>query len=148
MNHLQGTYVRKACAYITRGDRSELLVFRGPDHEGLQIPKGTVEADESADRAVRREVREESGLEEFDAVSPIVADVWTRRTAPLKKYVRHFYHVRVDEPRDAWSHVVRGDGPERGQTFRFSWVDLPTDRSFALSLDDYLPRLDRRALTV
>ncbi len=34
-----GTYVQKACAYITRAP-AELLVFEGPEYEGLQIPKG------------------------------------------------------------------------------------------------------------
>jgi 8-oxo-dGTP pyrophosphatase MutT (NUDIX family) len=141
MNHLDGTYVRKACAYITRNDRSELLVFRGPGHDGLQVPKGTVEPGESPTAAVKREIAEESGLD-VDSVRPIVADVWTRRTAPLKKYVRHFFHVDVDEPRDEWAHVVTGDGPERGRTFRFFWVDLPPDGAFALSLDDYLRDLE------
>lgn len=137
----RGTYVRKACAYITRDRGSELLVFRGPEHDGLQIPKGTVESGESPGAAVRREIAEESGLH-VDSARHLVADVWTRRRVPLKKYVRHFYHVDVDEPRDEWSHVVVGDGPERGRTFEFFWVDLPPERPFALSLDDYLPYLD------
>lgn len=143
VEHLRATYVRKACAYITRDDCSQLLVFRGPDHDGLQIPKGTVEPGESPAEAVQREIAEESGLD-VDSVRPLVADVWTRRTTPLKKYVRHFFHADVDEPRDQWRHVVSGDGPECGCTFRFSWIDLPADRSFALSLDDYVQHLPRR----
>ena len=139
--HSQGTYVRKACAYITRNRGSELLVFRGPEHDGLQIPKGTVEPDETPAAAVRREITEESGLA-VDSTRPLVADVWTRRSVPLKKYVRHFYHADIDESRDEWSHVVSGDGDERGHTFEFSWVPLPPEQSFALSLDDYLPHLD------
>lgn len=134
------TYVPKVCAYITRDDGSELLVFRGPGHDGLQIPKGTVEAGEQLDAALRREVYEESGLV-VDAAARVASDVWTRRTGPLKKYIRHFYHVEVDESRDAWSHVVTGDGCERGETFEFFWVPMGTDRPFALSLDDYLPGL-------
>lgn len=142
MDRPEATYVRKACAYITRRDRSQLLVFRGPDHDRIQIPKGTVEFEESPTSAVQREIAEESGIDEFRSIRPLVADVWTRRTTPLEKYIRHFFHVRVDESRDSWSHIVDGDSRERGHTFRFSWIDLPTDRSFALALDDYLDRID------
>ena len=45
MSERDVTHVKKACAYITR-DESELLVFEGPEHDGLQIPKGTVEDDD------------------------------------------------------------------------------------------------------
>jgi 8-oxo-dGTP pyrophosphatase MutT (NUDIX family) len=134
----RATYVPKVCAYLTRGDGEELLVFCGPGHDGVQIPKGTVERGEPLDAALRREVTEESGLVVEDA-RRVATDVWTRRTGPLKKYVRHFYHADIDEGRDEWSHVVTGHGDERGQTFEYFWIDLPTDESFALSLDDYLP---------
>jgi 8-oxo-dGTP pyrophosphatase MutT (NUDIX family) len=131
------TYVPKVCAYLTRDGGTQLLVFRGPEHDDLQIPKGTVEPGEPLDAALRREVAEESGLL-VDGARRITSDVWTRRAGPLRKYVRHFYHAEVDESRDRWDHVVTGHGDERGETFEFFWVDLPTDEPFALSLDDYL----------
>jgi 8-oxo-dGTP pyrophosphatase MutT (NUDIX family) len=131
------TYVPKVCAYLTRRDGTELLVFRGPGHEGLQVPKGTVEPDETLDAALRREVAEESGLV-VDEAHRLASDIWTRRPDPLKKYVRHFYHADVDEPRDRWDHVVTGTGAERGRTFEYFWVELPTAEPFALSLNDYL----------
>lgn len=55
------TTVDKVCAYITRSDR-ELLVFDGPEHEELQVPKGTIEGDETPLESLHREVMEESGL--------------------------------------------------------------------------------------
>jgi len=134
------TYVEKACAYITR-DGSEILVFRGPGHDGFQIPKGTVEPGEAPREAVYREAIEESGLATFERVDHLVTDVWTRRESPPKRYVRHFYHVPVHEPRDSWTHVVTGSGAERGAEFEFSWISLPADASFALDLDDYLHTL-------
>jgi 8-oxo-dGTP pyrophosphatase MutT (NUDIX family) len=135
------TYVPKACAYVTRnGD--ELLVFERPDHDGLQVPKGTIEPDEPIRRALVREVVEESGLRALGAKSHQVTDVWTRRRN--RRYVRHFFHVRVHEPRDRWTHTVLGDGRERGSEFEYEWVELPTDREFALALDDYVPLLARR----
>jgi len=132
------THVEKVCAYVTRDD-SELLVFEGPGHDGLQIPKGTVEPGEMPRAALCREVVEESGLATFAGVDHLVTDVWQRR--PGRRYVRHFYHVRVHESRDRWTHTVTGSGQERGAEFELSWVDPPTDARFALALDDYVHAL-------
>ncbi|WP_251342880.1 NUDIX hydrolase [Haloplanus halophilus] len=134
------TYVEKVCAYITR-DESEVLVFEGPGHDGLQVPKGTVEPGERPREAMVREAIEESGLATFGGLHHLTTDVWTRRRSPPKRYVRNFYHVPVHEPRDSWTHTVTGAGPERGTAFEFFWVDLPTDAAFALDLDDYLHAL-------
>lgn len=135
------TYVQKVCAYITRGD-GELLVFEGPGHDGLQIPKGTVEPGEAPREALFREVIEESGLGALASTRHLSSDVWTRRQSPPKRYVRHFFHATVYEPRDSWSHVVTGDGEEAGETFEFSWVDVEESHEFALELDDYVPAID------
>jgi 8-oxo-dGTP pyrophosphatase MutT (NUDIX family) len=134
------TYVQKACAYITRNG-SEVLVFEAPGYDGLQVPKGTVEPGETPREAMYREAVEESGLATFEGVDHLVTDVWTRRESPPKRYVRHFYHAPVHEPRDAWTHTVTGTGEERGMEFAFSWVDPTTDADFALDLDDYLGAL-------
>ncbi|MBP1953843.1 ADP-ribose pyrophosphatase YjhB (NUDIX family) [Halarchaeum rubridurum] len=140
MSDTDVTYVEKACAYVTRGG-SELLTFEGPGHDGRQIPKGTVETGEEPRAALYREVIEESGVATFHGVRHLATDVWVRRDD--KRYVRHFYHVPVHEPRDAWTHVVTGEGAEVGAEFDFSWVDLSTvpDTAFALDLDDYVHAL-------
>ena len=141
----EATYVPKACAYVTRearGDR-ELLVFEGPEHEGLQVPKGTIEPEENPREAVRREIAEESGLDTLESTRYLTSDVWTRRESPPRLYVRHFFHAVVEESRDEWTHVVTGDGEERGAEFEFSWIELPADDEFALALDDYVHLLQR-----
>lgn len=140
MEHRGVEYVQKACAYITRND-TELLVFEGPGHDGYQIPKGTVEPGESPNDSLSREVIEESGLATFETQTHLVTDVWQRRFDPPKRYVRSFYHVPVHEPRDSWTHTVTGTGEERGVEFEYSWLDLPTNATFALDLDDYLTAL-------
>ncbi|WP_276270633.1 NUDIX hydrolase [Haloarcula litorea] len=134
------THVEKVCAYITRNG-SELLVFEGPGHDDLQVPKGTVERGEDLRAATCREVVEESGLATFTDLRHLVTDVWTRYESPPKRYVRAFYHLPVHESRDAWTHTVTGSGEERGAEFEFAWIDLPTDADFALDLDDYLHTL-------
>lgn len=140
MSEQEVTHVKKSCAYITRND-SELLVFEGPGHEGLQIPKGTVEAGEVPREAVSREIIEESGLATFGELRHVATDVWKRRESPPKRYVRSFYHVPVHETRDEWTHVVTGTGEEVGAEFEFFWLELPTDATFALDLDDYVHAL-------
>lgn len=137
------TYVEKACAYLTRGT-GELLVFDGPGHDGYQIPEGTIEPGETPRDAVTREVREESGLRALDSVRRVASDIWTRRSSPPKKYVRHFFRATVHEPRDAWTHVVRDGGAEDGSAFAFEWIRPSASAAFALDLDDYLHRLDER----
>ncbi|WP_226480790.1 NUDIX hydrolase [Natrinema amylolyticum] len=131
------TYVQKACAYITRGT-GELLVFEGPGHDGLQIPKGTLETGESPREALFREVREESGLVTLNGTRRLTTDIWTRREG--RRYVRHFFHSRVHEPRDRWTHTVTDGGGEHGSEFEFRWVRPTTvgDGEFALDLDEYV----------
>jgi putative (di)nucleoside polyphosphate hydrolase len=133
--------VPKVCAYITRNDR-ELLAFEADGHDGLQIPKGTIESGESPLEALRREVEEESGLTELQSIRRVANDVWVRRLSPPKLYHRHFFHASVDDDRDAWTHVVTGEGEERGMEFEYSWLELPSSRDFVLALDDYLHLLE------
>ncbi|MFC6734272.1 MULTISPECIES: NUDIX domain-containing protein [unclassified Haladaptatus] len=134
-------YVQKVCAYITRGD-GELLVFKGPGHEGFQIPKGTIEPGEEPQSAVLREIAEETGLGAVNGTRHLATDVWTRRFSPPRKYIRHFFHATIHEPRDSWTHTVTGEGEEQGCAFEFSWVKLPSSDEFALSLDDYVDLLE------
>ncbi|MBZ6495515.1 NUDIX hydrolase [Natrinema longum] len=131
------TYVQKACAYITR-DTDELLVFEGPGHDGLQIPKGTLEDGESPREALFREVLEESGLGTLNGTRHLTTDIWTRREEPPKRYVRHFFHATVHEPRDRWTHTVTDGGDEHGAEFEFRWVRPRRTGTFALDLDDYV----------
>jgi putative (di)nucleoside polyphosphate hydrolase len=138
------TYVSKACTYVTR-EGSELLTFEGPGHGGLQIPKGTVEPGEHPRGAAYRETVEETGLAALGDLTHVATDVWTRRESPPRRYVRHFYHVQVHEPRDEWVHTVTGSGAEEGTEFALSWEALPTTKAFALDLDDYLHVLETEA---
>ncbi len=142
MRTAEATYVDKVCAYITRNrDDShtrELLVFEGPEHDGLQVPKGTIEDDETPREALHREVQEETGLATLQSPSHLVSDVWTRRRSPPKRYRRHFFQATVDHHRDEWTHVVTGDGEEVGLEFECMWVEVPPAAEFALALDDYI----------
>lgn len=138
------TTVRKVCAYVTRRS-TELLVFDGPGHERPQVPKGTIEGDEPPRVALRRELREETGLEPPCSPTHLASDVWVRRHHPPRRYLRHFYHVPVEESRDAWTHVVTGSGEEVGAEFAFTWQPIDDVDALALDLDDYVPLVRDRA---
>ena len=138
------TYVQKACAYITRGT-GELLVFEGPGHDGLQIPKGTLEPGESPQEALFREVREESGLGTLSDTRHLTTDIWTRREG--RRYVRHFFHATVHEPRDQWTHIITDGGAEHGAAFEFRWIRPTTAPAFALELDEYVGLLPTASRT-
>ncbi len=71
--------IRKAYGYVTRikNDKTQVLVFRHPIPEaGIQVPKGTVQADEDPYHAVIREREEETGLMHFEVESFIAEDDW------------------------------------------------------------------------
>ncbi|MCL9812826.1 NUDIX domain-containing protein [Natranaeroarchaeum aerophilus] len=138
------TYVHKACAYITRSD-GELLVFDGPEYEGKQVPKGTLDDDESPREALQREVYEETGLDDLDSVEHLQTDLWQRREG--RWYVRHFFHARVDDPREEWVHTVTGEGEEVGDEYECTWVTVSERTQFALDLDEYLYLLPLRTST-
>ncbi|PKN86832.1 MAG: hypothetical protein CVU46_06455 [Chloroflexi bacterium HGW-Chloroflexi-8] len=67
--------IEKVSAFILRpgSSGSEILVLEHP-YAGLQIPAGTVEAGESSDAAVLREIQEETGLRNIEIVQKIGED--------------------------------------------------------------------------
>lgn len=129
------TFVQKVCAYVTRDD-GELLVFEGPEHEAKQVPKGTVEDGETPRNALRREVREETGLSTLGSVEHLTTDLWQRREG--RWYIRHFFHATVDDAPEQWVHTVTGEGEEVGDDYACAWLRRPRQARFALDLDEYL----------
>lgn len=137
----EDTFVQKACVYATRADGA-VLVFEGPGHEALQVPKGTVDPGETARKAAFRELAEESGVGAVSGIRQLASDCWHRRATPDgdRWYVRHFFQVAIHDPRERWDHEVTGSGAEVGETFSFCWLrpERATEHRFALDLDDYL----------
>ena len=132
----------KAYAYVTREAKEEfeLLVFTPRDADaGVQVPKGTVEPGERPRAAVVRELHEESGLTDVEAVRPLAADSWEHPRKP-KIYRRHFFHVPVTETRDTWTHTVTGDGEEVGTIYEYRWKP-PTEVDLVSEMDAYLDQL-------
>ncbi|WP_255196849.1 NUDIX hydrolase [Halorarius litoreus] len=114
--------VAKVLVYATRHD-DELLVFEQPDDPvGVQVPGGTVEPAESLSVAAVRELQEEAGVVP-EALAPLGS---VERPHPHREEVheRHFFHARVDEPRDRWVHVGGGTGEDAGRRFVCYWLSI------------------------
>jgi 8-oxo-dGTP pyrophosphatase MutT (NUDIX family) len=102
--------------YVERG--GELLVFDHRDHPeaGTQVPAGGVNDGESLPEAVRREMREETGIV-LDA-EPAFLGTHRHPDGAGTPSESHFF--RVEAPigvADAWEHVVAGDGEDAGLVF-------------------------------
>ncbi|MEZ0260576.1 MAG: NUDIX domain-containing protein [Alphaproteobacteria bacterium] len=99
--------VRKVVAYITLGDK--LLVFNHRDYPeaGVQVPAGTVEAEEELPEAVLREAEEETGLKGLQLVKYLGAEDFDAAKVGRggEVHERHFFHLQCANPApEKWRH--------------------------------------------
>ncbi len=111
-------FTDKACPVLLRRreGRLQILAFRHPK-AGLQLIKGTVEADEEPSETVLRELGEESGIEDALLVEPLGQLV-------LRSIQQRWYIFLCAVERtlpDEWSHYTTDGG---GHDFAFFWHHL------------------------
>lgn len=122
---------QKAFAYITHQNR--LLVFRhvAIPEAGIQVPAGTIKANEQPDQAVLREAVEETGLTDL-TVGRFLGEQERDMSDVGRDEIHHrfFYHLHCNEtPPSTWYHEEGdpSDGSERAPIiFEFFWVALPS----------------------
>ena len=120
----------KVFAYITHLNR--LLVFIHPfaPEAGIQVPAGTIKANEPPEEAVMREAFEETGLS--DLTMDAFLGVHERDMSDFGRdeiHHRRFYHLRCEgDPPATWRHEERDSSDDPKQVpilFEFFWVPLP-----------------------
>jgi 8-oxo-dGTP pyrophosphatase MutT (NUDIX family) len=113
----------RVVAYVVRAGR-ELLVFNQRGDANVQVPAGRLDPDETLERGLARELDEEVGIR-----GRIVRELGhvTRRQGDGRVYESHYFELETDERRDAWEHLVHGDGDDAGLVFvcRFVPLDPP-----------------------
>jgi 8-oxo-dGTP pyrophosphatase MutT (NUDIX family) len=125
----------RVLAYVTRG--RELLVFdqQGEPDPLPQVPAGRLDAGKSLEQGLARELHEEAGIRA--RVIRELAHV-TRRQGDGNVYESHYFHLETDERRDAWEHVVHGDGDDAGLVFLCRFVPLDPPPTLAGRQGEFL----------
>ena len=111
----------KSCQVVLRCNNNlvEILAFRHPI-AGVQLVKGTIERDESAQQTAIRELREEAGL--LNAV--ITGDLGTWETG-YQDQIWSFHLCSIDtQLPDAWDYFTFDDG---GHLFSFFWHPIDAE---------------------
>ncbi len=119
--------VLKACPCVVVNN--QILAFEHP-FAGFQIPKGTVEPDESIETATLRELYEESGIRTGRIMKKIGELNWeikageaTFRKNQLQRWHLYLVDPGIDLP-PGWSHRAEGSKAEAGLVFRYFWQSL------------------------
>jgi 8-oxo-dGTP pyrophosphatase MutT (NUDIX family) len=142
--------VRKAFAYVTH--RGRLLIFSHPDfpEAGLQVPAGTMWANETPEEAVLREAWEETGIEglrieRFLGEQELVREQQLDDESDLREWQLHhrfFFHLTFEgEPQDRWQHYELHDGLHAPTLFELFWAPLDAVPELVAEHGRYLPEL-------
>ncbi|MFJ7413364.1 NUDIX domain-containing protein [Streptomyces sp. NPDC098077] len=139
-----GPRLRVAAYVIRRHPFPALLVFDHADvpEAGTQVPAGGVVPGEDPERAVLREVAEETGLTGARVVRRIAVDA---RPHPETGQPRLTTFLLLDAPPDgpsAWEHRVGGDGADAGMRFACRFAPLPLEHPLADAQDAWLGLVD------
>ena len=112
---------KRVVGYVTRG--RELLVF---DHGGTtQLPAGRIDAHESFEEGLVREVEEETGLAGIQVVGELADAAEFAELFGPGAHESHAFHAVTDaETPEAWDHHVTGTGMDAGIVYPCRWVSL------------------------
>jgi 8-oxo-dGTP diphosphatase len=146
--HVNALVRKRVVAYVTRehDGRHELLVF---DHRSMpevptQVPAGRIDAHESLEEGVLREVEEETGLTGIRIIGELAdADDFERLFGPYAHRSWAFHAVADKAGPDDWEHLVSGTGMDSGLVFLCRWVPLDNCPPLWGESDPLVLRLER-----
>ena len=118
---------QKVQCYITRecGGSLQVLVFEHVDYPdaGVQVPAGSVEPDETPEKAALREAREESGILELKVQCYIGKFRWLN-VERNEDNERHVFHLITSQTLpERWEHIVSAGTEDKGLRFTYYWLD-------------------------
>ena len=136
--------IRVAAYVIRHRATAELLVF---DHVGMpeagpQVPAGGALPGEELDRAVVREVTEETGLRPAGVLRQVAVEDKPHPGTGEPRRTTYFLLPAPDTAPDAWHHRVHGEGQDAGLVFACRFVALPLELPLADDQDAWLHRVD------
>ena len=116
---------RRAVVYATRerDGKTELLTIEAVEYpeEGVQLPAGRIDHDESLEEGLWRELAEETGITHARLVRELPDFECTYETFSRN----HAFHVVVEqETPERWEHRVHGKGADSGLTYICRWMPL------------------------
>jgi 8-oxo-dGTP diphosphatase len=116
---------KRVVAFVTRErqGRTELLVF---DYEGMtELPGGRIDAHESLEEGIVREVEEETGVAEVRVIEELADAKEFERIYGRGAHEMHVFHLVTDaETPQEWEHHVTGTGMDAGIVYPCRWVPL------------------------
>ncbi|MFF2885840.1 NUDIX domain-containing protein [Paenibacillus sp. NPDC057967] len=144
---MKADMVYKVTAYLTRihEGKLQLLVFREQDYEdlGLQVPGGTVEENEPLLDALRREIMEESGIQELNNI--ILLGEYSYYSETLKQHVHRYYYQLEAAAPEAFTHVVQSNDEDNGWIFHYFWIDMEACPPLYSNLGEHLDKVRQLA---
>lgn len=135
----------KVYAYIVQDN--ELVVFTQPHapEAGVQVPGGSVEADETLEAAVLREALEETGLQGLEVIRYLGEQVRDMRDYGKDElHHRHFYHLacaQVIQQHWHWVEQSPSDGSREPILFTLYRTPLEPVPDLIADLDVFLRQL-------
>ncbi len=118
--------IEGAFAYIfnSNKDKKRLLAYSHKNHpeKPLLVPGGSIKNNEKPLNALKREIKEESGLTEIYDIKKLgEADVISEIAD--ESVHGHFYKCKTDHDLTEWEHEVRGQDIDHGLIFKFHWLE-------------------------
>jgi ADP-ribose pyrophosphatase YjhB (NUDIX family) len=135
----------RVAAYVIRLRAvPELLVFDhiGMPEAGTQVPAGGVISGEGLDKAVLREVAEETGLQATTVLRQIAREDKAHPYTGQQRRTSFFYLQAPADTPDTWEHHVAGAGDDAGLNFACRFLPLPLKHALAHEQDAWLGRID------